>query len=232
MSRLEGRTALVTGAGSGIGRAIAQRLADEGARLVLLGRNLDRLNDVADAVGGAATVVTADLTDADATDRALAAVGPVDILVNAAGIIASGEVHAFELEAFDRVISTNLRGAFLVSRAVVPAMRERRGGVIVNVSSVAARQWFGGMAAYAASKAGLLALSGVLREENRSNGIRVLDIVPGATRTPIWDDFWPDAPRDRMMDADEVAAATVRAITLDGDAMVEELIIRPTGGDL
>ncbi len=234
---LTAATAVVTGASSGIGRAFCLALARAGVRLILVGRDVARLDAVRDETSridtsSGATILACDLTDKVAVERLTASLGPVDVLVNAAGTMAAAGVHELDLTRFDAVLDTNLRGAFLMSRAVLPGMRERRRGIIVNVLSIAVRRSFPGMGAYAASKAGLAALSGVIREENRGYGIRVLDVVPGATRTPMWDDFWPDAPRERMMAAEEVADAAVAMLSFDGDAMVEELVVRPQEGDL
>jgi NAD(P)-dependent dehydrogenase (short-subunit alcohol dehydrogenase family) len=152
--------------------------------------------------------------------------------VNAAGTIAAAPVHELEVEVFDEILATNLRGAFLLCRAVLPGMRQRGRGIIVNVSSVAARRAFSGMGAYGASKAALGALGAVIREENRALGVRVLDVVLGATRTPIWQRFWAEAPLERMMDPEEVARTVVSVLSFDGAAMVEELVLRAQGGDL
>jgi len=227
--------AVVTGAGTGIGRAIALALARRGRRLVLAGRRLERLQSTREEVAKLAhepIVRACDVAVPEAVDALRPDLEDADVLVNAAGIARAGLVHELPVSAFDEVLAANLRGTFLLCRAILPFMRERGRGTIVNVSSVAARRSFSGMGAYAAAKAGLLALSGVIREENRAFGIRVVDVVPGATDTPIWESVWPGAPRERMMTPDEVAEIVVDAITREGTAMVEEIVIRPQGGDL
>jgi len=147
-------------------------------------------------------------------------------------VIRAGETHVLTGEDLEAVFRTNLLGAFHACQLVLPNMRARGAGDIVNVASVAAESDFPTMAAYAASKAGLLALSGAIRAESRTHGVRVLDVVAGATDTEMWASFWPDAPRERMMSADSVAHAVLAALTLPRDATMERVVLRPIGGDL
>ena len=228
---LSGRTALITGAGSGIGAAVARAVSERGCATVLVGRRKDRLAETAAAMTNR-VIRTCDVRREAEVDDLVANVGPIDVLVNAAGVAHAAPIPALETGAFDDSIATNLRGVFLLCRALLPRMRERGTGSIVNILSVAARTPFAQNAAYAASKAGLAALSAVMRVENRDRGIRVIDLYPGATDTPLWDDLWPEAPRERMMPPEDVARAVVAALTASDAAMLEEIVIRPQGGDL
>jgi NAD(P)-dependent dehydrogenase (short-subunit alcohol dehydrogenase family) len=157
--------------------------------------------------------------------------GRVDILVNNAG-----RAHALRniadllLETWRDVLDTNLTGMFLCTRAALPLMRN--GGVIVNNLSVAARSVFPGESAYCASKHGALGFTDTLRAEVRGRGIRVISLLPGPTATDFWNQFMPEAPRDRMISPETVAQAVVAAIALPENATVEELRIGPTGGNL
>lgn len=155
----------------------------------------------------------------------------LDILINNAGIAHPlCAVEKLPLRAWRTVLDTNLTGMFLCARAAIPLMR--RGGVIVNNLSISAKQVFPGSAAYSASKHGALGLTRTLREELRQRGIRVIGLLPGATATDIWEQFWPSAPRSRMIPPADVAAVVVEAIALPEGATVEELVIAPTRGAL
>jgi NAD(P)-dependent dehydrogenase (short-subunit alcohol dehydrogenase family) len=207
-----GQTAIVTGAGSGLGAAIARALAGGGAHCVLAGRRPGTLAETAAgirAAGGQATVAPADVTQPAQVERlaaaALAVVGRIDLLVNAAGIFRLAPFEETSLEFFDTTLAVNLRGAFLCCRAVWPHMRQAGGGQIANLSSVAAVRAFEGNTAYAASKAGLNGLSGVLALEGRAYNIRVFAICPAATDTPAWAGQAPDAVRAQMMPSEAVA---------------------------
>jgi len=227
-----GQTVLVTGAGSGLGAAIAMALAEGGAHAVLAGRRPAALAGTAAHIrsaGGQATPVPTDVTQWDQVQQmaaaALAVAGRIDILVNAAGIVrlAAFEDTAFDL--FDATLAVNLRGAFACCRAVWPHMRQAGGGQIVNLSSIAAVRAFEGNAAYAPSKAGLNALSAVLALEGRPHQIRVLTICPAATDTPVWEGQAPAAVRAQMMAPETVAAQVAWLLATPRNLMFDPVVI-------
>jgi NAD(P)-dependent dehydrogenase (short-subunit alcohol dehydrogenase family) len=227
-----GQTAIVTGAGSGLGAAIAQALAGGGAHCVLAGRRPDALGETAAriaAAGGQATVLPTDVTQAAQVEqlaaRALARAGRIDILVNAAGIFRLASFEATSLELFDTTLAVNLRGAFLCCRAVWPHMRQAGGGQIVNLSSMAAVRAFEGNTAYAPSKAGLIGLSGVMALEGRPHNIRVLAICPAATDTPVWQGQAPEAVRAAMMSAEAVAEQVAWLLATPRGLAFEPIVI-------
>jgi NAD(P)-dependent dehydrogenase (short-subunit alcohol dehydrogenase family) len=230
--RFAGQTAIVTGAGSGLGAAIARVLAAAGAHCLLAGRRPSMLADVADqiaAAAGQATVAATDVTQPEQVERlaveALAVSGRIDILVNAAGIFRLAPFEATSIELFDATLAVNLRGAFLCCRAVWPHMRRAGGGQIVNLSSMAAVRAFEGNAAYAPSKAGLNGLSAVMALEGRPYNIRVLTVCPAATDTPVWDGQAPEAVRAQMMLPEAVAEQVAWLLAAPRSLAFEPIVI-------
>ena len=227
-----GQTAIVTGAGSGLGAAIARALAAAGAHCVLAGRRPSMLADVAEqiaAAGGRATVAATDVSRPEQVERlaagALAVSGRIDILVNAAGIFRLAPFEETSLELFDTTLAVNLRGAFLCCRAVWPHMRQAGGGQIVNLSSIAAVRAFEGNTAYAPSKAGLNGLSGVMALEGRPYNIRVLTVCPAATDTPVWEGQAPAAVRAQMMPPAAVAEQVAWLLATPRSLAFEPIVI-------
>lgn len=218
---LEGRTALVTGASRGIGACIAGRLADEGARVWALGRSRGALTELASRTGARALV--ADLTDEAVLWEAMdtlqeEAGGPPDLVVNAAGVFGLATVASETVRSLDDHLAVNLRGAFLIVRALLPAMLGRGSGLIVNVGSVAGRKAFPANGAYSASKFGLRGFHEVLLEEVRGTGVRATLLEPAATDTPLWDPLDPDGNpglpnRSAMLSPDDVAEAVLFVAT-------------------
>ena len=233
---LKKKVAVVTGGSRGIGFAIANTLAENGCHVVIAGRNAKSLKAAADALPKTKVeAVRCDVSDPAQVESLFAAVQnkhlKIDILVNNAGVAHElAAVEKLSIHAWRRVIDTNLTGMFLCTRAALPLMHA--GGTIVNNLSVAAIQPFAGMAAYNASKYGALGFTNVLREELRKQGIRVLALIPGPTDTEIWDQFWPQAPRDRMVSVKTVAEAVLHVVTLPAGTTIEEVRVRPTIGSL
>ncbi len=192
MLRLDGRTALVTGASQGIGEAVARRLAQQGARVVLAARSEDKLRALSDeiaAAGGAALPHALDLADsAGAAARVKElpeAWSAIDILVNNAGITADNLLARMSLEDWERVLRTNLTGAYVLSREVLRGMMRRRWGRIISISSVVGMMGNAGQANYAASKAGLIGFSKSLARELGSRNITVNVVAPGLIETAM-----------------------------------------------
>jgi len=236
--RVPARVALITGGSRGIGLAMARVFAREGYALVITGRDRARLNSALKELEQGHAEVTAlqcDVRDATSVQEMFAELRgkhqAIDVLINNAGVAHTlAPVEKLSLAAWEDVIATNLTGTFLVTRAALPLMHA--GGTIVNNLSIAAQQVFTGMSAYNASKAGALGFTNVLREELRPKGIRVLALLPGATDTEIWQQFWPDAPRERMVSTDAVAGAVLLAVNAPANTAIEEIRIGPTGGAL
>lgn len=237
-SSLNGKVAVITGGSRGIGLAIARGLAKQHCHLVLTGRHLLKLEKVGRELSREGIRVLAKACDVR-DPGAVKALGVsvrrefrrIDILINNAGVAQPNlPVAKLAYHQWKSVVDTNLTGMFLVTREMLPLMR--KGTIIVNNLSIAAKRVFPGSSAYNASKHGALGLTDTLREELRSAGIRVIALLPGATDTEIWETLWPEAPRKKMMSAGTVAQAVVSALSLPADSTVEELTILPTSGTL
>jgi len=229
-------TAVITGGGSGIGAAVARALAGRGWTLALIGRRREALEASLAASGGRGSVLPADVRDetalAEAVGVAEATFGPLEVAVAAAGVAHVASFTDLGAETFRQTIETNLVGSANLFRAVLPGMLARGRGQLVPLLSVASRRAFSGWSAYCASKWGLLGLVEALREELRGTGVRVSAITPGATRSPLWDEVPGEWDRGAMIPADEVARAILWAIEAGEEVAVEEIRLRPPGGDL
>jgi NAD(P)-dependent dehydrogenase (short-subunit alcohol dehydrogenase family) len=235
---LSGKIALITGGGRGLGRAMAEALARDGATVIITGRDEEALALAAVSISaGGGTVLTrqCEMKKPESVSALFAGLRQefrhLDILINNAGVAGpSLPIEQLSLDAWSEVIDVNLTGLFLVTHAALPMMSP--GATIVNNLSIAVKGAFPGMAAYNASKMGALGFTDTLRKEVRAKGIRVIALVPGATDTDIWGQFWADAPRDRMMSPKSVARMVLAAVKLPEDATVSELEITPSQGEL
>jgi NAD(P)-dependent dehydrogenase (short-subunit alcohol dehydrogenase family) len=229
-----GRTALVTGASRGIGRAVAQRLCAAGARVAMAARGEPELRAAAEAVGGHA--VPADVADPASVDRLASRLGEMldgeapDILVNAAGAFRLAPIAEMDPADFEAQLAVNLRGTFLVIRAFLPAMLRRRSGHVLSIGSVAGRVAFPHNGGYAASKFGVRGLHSVLDAELRGTGVRATLVEPGATDTPLWDAIdsarHPGLPpREAMLSPDAVADAVLFALSRPPEVDVRTIFL-------
>lgn len=231
--------AVVSGAGSGIGRAIAVALGRRGHPLALLGRRTGPLEETLAAAGGAGSgsvCLGCDVRDPDSVGRAARQIeerwGAAEVLVPAAGTAVIRPLEEIAPAELAAVLETNLTGAFLLIRELLPAMKRRGRGRIVPILSVAARRGFPGWSAYCASKWGLAGLVAALREELQGSGVGITALYPGATDTPIWEGVQGEWDRSRMVPAAEVARALDYALGTDPAALVEEIHLGPAGGAL
>jgi NAD(P)-dependent dehydrogenase (short-subunit alcohol dehydrogenase family) len=209
MDKIEGATAIVTGGGTGIGAAISQTLGSLGVHVVICGRRPQPIATTVEAIrhaGGQACMVRADVAREEDVDRvvrtAVATYGGVDILINNAGIYAGGAIHNHTVATWDQVMAVNLRGPFLLARAVLPYMRNRRRGHIINISSESGVDHYMGDGAYGVSKHGLNALSEYIQRENQEYGIRVDVVCPGLVMTEMTADERGLDPRKSLYPQD------------------------------
>jgi NADP-dependent 3-hydroxy acid dehydrogenase YdfG len=233
------RTALITGASSGIGKATALAFAKAGINLALVGRSQDKLTAVAiaaEAAGVKAKTYVVDLSLVDRVSQQIAEIAAdwdnLDILVNNAGMAYTNSIGDTALADWQRVIDLNLTSVFQCVQGILPHMRQRQSGIIVNVSSIASKQVFPNWGLYSVSKFGLMALTQAVAGEERANGIRVTAICPGSVNTPLWDTDTVQADFDRtsMLTPEMVAEGILYAVLAPAGAVVEEIIIMPSGG--
>ena len=239
MGKLDGKVAVVTGGGAGVGRAVALLFLREGAKVVIAGRDGAKLEAVAaDANAGdrlktVPTDVTSPAECQSLLDAATAAYGRVDVLVNNAGTnLKARTIRELTPEAWDMMMRTNLDGAFYCTKAVLPQMFDRKDGVIVNVVSVAGKRAnpLGG-AAYVASKFGMGGLGLVLSNEEKDSGVRGSNVYPGEIDTPILKERptpVSDEQRALILKPEDVADAVLFVATLPARVSVPELVIKPT----
>lgn len=245
--QLQGKTALVTGASSGIGEATAKALASEGASVAVSARRADRLEALVkeiEGMGGKAYAVVADVADEDqARNMVVTAnehLGRIDILVNNAGVALTGPVSQANTNDWRRMVNTNLMGLMYATHAALPLMKAQGGGHMVNVSSTAGRTTREGMGVYSATKYGVGAFSEALRQEVSRDKVRVTIIEPGAVKTELTDHITHAETKQQMqewigsmtpLEAEDIANAIVYAVTQPPRVNVNEILIRPTEQD-
>ena len=229
---LSGKVALVTGGNRGIGKAIALRLASLGADLAICGRDESALRATAEELRPSGARVHSQRADvtcaadvASLIRQSEAALGPVSILVNNAGMGLFGPLHEKTEAEWDTLMNTNLKSMFLVSRAVIPGMIQRKSGDIINISSLAGKSTFAGGAVYCASKWAVQGLSGCMAEDLRAHGIRVSTVCPGS----VFTDFSGRGPKDpgKVLTANDVAHAVAMIATQGPQSFLSEVHLRP-----
>jgi 3-oxoacyl-[acyl-carrier protein] reductase len=233
-SSLNSQIALVTGAGRGIGAAIARRLAGLGTTVVLCGRTRSHLQSTADVIseaGGKCNVIECDVSALGAVEQLAARVqdghGRIDILVNNAGIGGfGGPLHQLPPDQWDKILNTNLRGVYYMIRAFAPMMIEAKSGHIINISSLAGKNALPNGAAYAASKWGLNGLTYSVAEELRTHNIRVSVVCPGSVDTSLSPHTGKD--KNKMLQPEDVAHAVEMLVTQAPQSFISEVLLRPT----
>jgi len=241
MDNIAGKTVVITGASSGIGAAIARRLAASGAAMVLGARRTDRLDALVaeiEAAGGKALAVAADVTGPDSMEALVAAAvarfGRIDVLVNNAGIMPISRLDILDINAWDAMIDTNIKGVLYAIAAALPRMKAQKSGHIIAISSVAGHKVNGGSAVYAATKHAVRVIAEALRQEVTADGIRVTIVSPGATESELFDRITDPASLERLagaaaiaLPADSVARAIAYAIGEPDAVDINEILIRP-----
>lgn len=230
------RVAVITGAGKGIGRATALKFAQERIDLALITRNeadYETLRPELDRYGVKYLTVAGDVSrEADVaafTEKVKEKFGHVDHLINNAGVYSQAEIEETDVAEFDRVMSINVRGSYLMTKAFAPGMIERQDGVILYVSSIAGLTGFKGGTIYSASKFAMIGMAQSLMFELRDKGIRVCSICPGNVNTPMWENG--DGPRpipETMIQPEQVAESIHHACTMPKNVIVKQIELRST----
>ncbi|WP_026462524.1 3-ketoacyl-ACP reductase [Adhaeribacter aquaticus] len=230
MESIKGKIALVTGAGKGIGKAVAIALAKEGVQVALLARTESQLQEVAtqvEALGVKALVITADITDINsvnaAVEKATQELGAIDILINNAGTAAFGKFLDLEPSAWENIIKVNLLGVYYTTRAVLPAMIERKTGDIINISSTAGQRGAAATSAYSASKFAVLGLTESLMQEVRKHNIRVSALTPSTIATELAVDLkLTDGNPDKVAQPEDLAELIIAQLKLNRRVFIKE----------
>jgi NAD(P)-dependent dehydrogenase (short-subunit alcohol dehydrogenase family) len=233
-TELSGKCAVITGAGTGIGQAIALALAARSVKVLLVGRRRQPIEDTARLInssGGKALWIQADVSQEHDVNQiashARSSFGVVDILVNNAGISGSGEIHEHDVHVWDRVMATNLRGPFLMCRAFLSGMRAQRYGHIVNISSESGLEYYLGNGAYGVSKHALNALGEYIQRENQEFGIRIDTICPGMVVTPMSDNA-SGLNREKCLSGEDIADLTIWLLTRRANVKIGRPILIQT----
>ena len=230
MQTLKGKTALVTGAGKGIGKAVALALAQEGTNVILLARTTSDLEKIAaevETLGVKALVVTADISNIESVNKAvevaLATFGTIDILVNNAGVGKFGKFLELSPEDFENIIKINLFGTYYATRAVLPGMIEQQSGDIINISSTAGLRGAAATSAYSASKFAVMGLTESLMQEVRKHNIRVTALTPSTVATDMAKDLnLTDGNPDRVMQPEDVAELIIAQLKLNKRVFIKD----------
>lgn len=234
-SLLAGKTAVVTGASSGIGKALTHALAAEGVRVAMVGRDAGRLERAAaglaaDATAGWACDVRDDAQVRETVAGIEAAWGRIDILANCAGVYLAAALPDLTNEQWDELWATNVSGTLFPTRAVLPGMLARKHGFVIVLSSVAAHRSFANMTGYGATKHAVTGFARALTNEVRQDGVRVVTVLSGPVDTPLWDGKSTPLEREDMLTPAEVARAIVHAMTVSDRQVLEEVLLLPQHG--
>ncbi len=229
------RRLLITGASRGIGRAIAEKLANSQTTLLLHGRDRDALKEtsgLAEGKGARTTLLLYELNDQSQIEKMTATIGqePLDALINNAGVAIVKPLDSISLDEWNKIIAVNITAPFLLTQKLSANMKP--GASIVNILSIAAKTGFANWSGYCMSKFALEGFSQSIREELRPRGVRVINIYPAATDTEIWEPIEGDWPREKMMSANEVAEAVAYALSRPADVAVENISLTNASGTL
>ena len=231
------KTAIITGGSTGIGKNISILLSQHQYDIILISRNKDSLELVKEEIknlNNNCEIIPADLSKTEDFKKIfskLKEINNIDVLVNNAGVGIFNKIENISSEEWDIQMDTNLKGAFLITKGIVPGMIKNKSGKIIFINSVAGLNPYPYSSAYVASKYGLRGFSSSLREELREHNIKVISIHPGAIDTPFWNNVKSDFPREEMLSAKDVSLTVVDAILAPNNVVQEELIIRRTAGD-
>ena len=228
---------LITGASTGLGKSLAFEFAKNNFELILASRNINRLKQISDKIlefGGKAYPFMLDIEHEDSViklKKFANEIGNIDVLINNAGFGKFDEIRNLKVEDWDKQLSVNLRGAFLVTKVFCSDMINQKKGIIVFINSVAGKKAYPFSSAYVASKFGLLGFSRSLREEMREHNVKVISVHPGAINTPFWNNIDANFSTKDMMNSGNVAQTILHAVLAPDNVVIEEIDIQRTLGD-
>jgi len=228
----------ITGASSGIGKAAAKEFARTGSKVFVSSRRkseLERLNTELNNENLSVEIFPCNIassSNVNQTTKKILAINNIDCLINNAGITSFKLAEENSINEIDDVISTNLLGPIYSIKSVLPSMIKQGGGTIINILSVVTKKVFSQSSAYSASKHGLIGYTNSLREEVRKHNVRIINVIPGATQTPMWNSEVREKYGDRMMTPEEIAQVIVWLYLQKGNLVTEEIVLRPILGDL
>ena len=231
------KTAIITGASTGIGKHVSIKLSENNYNVILISRDKDKLNEVKKEIkslGKSCQLIAGDISKESSFDNIFSKVNKInniDILINNAGIGIFNKIENISCKEWNQQIDTNLKGSFLMTRHIVPQMIKNKTGKIVFINSIAGINAYPYSSAYVASKFGLRGFSSSLREELREHNIKVISVHPGAVDTPFWNNITADFPRKHMLSSIDVASSIVHAVLAPNNVVQEEIVIRRTAGD-
>lgn len=232
MEKLQGKKIVVAGATGGIGAQLSKLLQQGGAELFLTGRNREKLDEVASALGiSSSRTFAADIADPFAVqqmaDAAFSAIGTPDILINGAGIGIIKSIDQLTVEDFNRSLQINLVGTFLLVKAFLPAMKEAKKGLIINIPGVLGKVPMAGAAAYSASKYGIVGMMQSIREELKRTEIRITNLFLGGVDSPFWDTIDLKVQKEKMIREEEAARAIWFLCQQPASGVVSEMVLQP-----
>ena len=231
------KTVVITGGSTGIGKYLGLFFSQEKYDIVLISRTENKLKIVKDEIqknGGVCNIIAADISKQSDFVRVSDYIkknNNIDILINNAGIGIFNKIQNISSDEWDSQINTNLKGSFLMTKAVVPQMIKKQSGKIVFINSVAGLSPYPYSTAYVASKYGMRGFAASLREELREHNVKIISVHPGAIDTPFWNNVKADFPRKEMLSAQDVAKCILNAVLSPNNVVQEELVIRRTAGD-
>ncbi len=238
MNRLAGKVVIVTGSSSGIGKAIALRFGKEGAKVVLAARRLQLCEEIVRRIkqnDGEACAIQTDITDEQQVSaliqQTVSQYGRLDILINNAGIFGGGSIASTDIRAFDEIMTTNLRGTFLCCRVGFQQMKQQKGGLIINMSSVAGVQAWKGTGIYSASKHGMMALTKSLADEGRTFNIKVSAICPAGVADELVDASPEEIFSQEKIDPYDIAETALYLARLGPQAIVHQIVVDRVGAE-
>jgi len=228
----------ITGASSGIGKAASKEFARTGSKVFVSSRRkseLERLNNELKEENLSVEIFPCNIassSNVDQTAKKILSTNKIDCLINSAGITSFKLAAENSINEIDDIIHTNLLGPIYSIKSVLPSMIKQNGGTIINILSAVTKKVFIQSSAYSASKHGLIGYTNSLREEVRKHNVRIINVIPGATQTPMWTSEMREKYGDRMMTAEEIAQVIVWLYLQKGNLVTEEIILRPILGDL